>query len=292
MLQAIQKILGRLSRPAIIIISLAIVAALGAIDYATGSELAFSIFYLLPVFLVTWYADPPWNFVTSCASAVSWLLADTLSPHLYSSYIIPAWNTSVRLGFFVIFSNMLLLLKKSLRYEKELARSDSLTGIANSRFFYELVAAEVNRARRTNEPMTFVYLDIDNFKDINDQFGHSTGDDLLRLIASTLSGRIRVVDILARIGGDEFIILLPQTGFDDAHTTILRIQKSLLETIAQNHWSVTVSFGMVTCIKPPDDLDDIIKTADRLMYKAKNRGKNSICHEMYSPEVIPGPFST
>jgi diguanylate cyclase (GGDEF)-like protein len=276
-----RKLFSRRSQTFIVIIGLLIVVIFGFVDYLTGPELAFSIFYLLPILLVTWYARRIWGYTISIVSALSWFLADILSPHRYFNLAVLLWNAAVSLGFFLFFSNTLALLKSAHHREKEMARTDPLTGIANSRFFYEQTNLELTRTKRTNEPLTFVYLDVDDFKNINDSLGHSGGDDLLRVVALTLKNTIRAIDILARIGGDEFIIMLPNTGFDEARIAIQRIQKNLLEKMAHDRWPVSFSFGLVTCLKTPDSLDEIIKTADRLMYRAKSRGKNSICHELY-----------
>ncbi len=280
---SLRRLISSGSQAFYIIAGFLIVVTLGVFDYVTGPMYAFSIFYLIPVLMVTWYTRQSWGWIISIVSALICFLSEILSPHRYASLAVPLWNIAVNLGFFLFFYNILSRLKSAHQREREMARTDPLTGIANSRFFYERVAGEINRAKRTNEPMTFVYLDVDNFKDINDTHGHSGGDTLLRLIAATLTGNIRAMDILARIGGDEFILLLPNTGFDEAQTTILRLQKNLLETLARQGWPVTFCFGMVTCLKPPANVDDMIKAADRLMYAAKKRGKNTICHETFNP---------
>jgi diguanylate cyclase (GGDEF)-like protein len=284
MLGFLRDFLSRRSPAFIILTSLLIVAILGLIDYLTGPETAFSIFYLLPIFLVTWYARKIWAYTVAILSAFSWFLADILSSHNYSHIMIPIWNTGVRLGFFLIFTGGLEAIKRAFQAEKELARTDPLTGIANSRFFYESVSLEISRVNRTNEPMSFAYADVDDFKKINDSFGHRAGDELLRLMAHSMKQAVRAIDVLARIGGDEFIILLPNTDHDEAQAAVQRILRILSEAMIQHHWSVSFSFGVVTCRKPPANLDEIIKQADRLMYEAKKSGKNKIRHELYDPD--------
>jgi diguanylate cyclase (GGDEF)-like protein len=116
-------------------------------------------------------------------------------------------------------------LRSAMEREKEAARTDSLTGAMNSRAFGELATAELHRARRYERPFTIAYVDIDDFKAVNDRFGHSSGDTLLRLVAETMKHNSRAVDVIARVGGDEFVILFPETGPGPAHV-VTQICKS------------------------------------------------------------------
>jgi diguanylate cyclase (GGDEF)-like protein len=135
---------------------------------------------------------------------------------------------------------------------------------------------EINRARRYEHPLTVVYIDLDNFKKINDLYGHITGDNLLRLVADTVKNNIRLTDTVARLGGDEFAILLPETGPELAEAITHKVQKINLEIMQKNGWPVTFSIGVVTFIDPPSTVDEILKASDHLMYVAKNNDKNNI----------------
>jgi diguanylate cyclase (GGDEF)-like protein len=139
---------------------------------------------------------------------------------------------------------------------------------------------EINRARRYEHPLTVAYIDLDNFKTINDRFGHSMGDNLLRLVADTIKNNIRLIDTVVRMGGDEFAILLPETGPEAAKAITRKIQKINLELMQKNGWPVTFSIGVVTFISPPSTVDEILKRSDNLMYSAKNNGKNTIKYEV------------
>jgi diguanylate cyclase (GGDEF)-like protein len=188
---------------------------------------------------------------------------------------------SVRLGTFLVITFLLSTLKHTLEHEKELARTDSLTGIANRRYLIELASAEINRAGRYKHPFTVVHIDLDNFKAVNDRFGHSAGDALLRLVGSTIRNNIRATDIVARFGGDEFVILLPETGPEPARVITDKIQKISLDLMQKNQWPVTLSLGVVTFIQPPSTVDEMLKISDGLMYAAKNNGKNAIRYELF-----------
>jgi len=124
------------------------------------------------------------------------------------------------------------------------------------------------------------YMDIDNFKGVNDRFGHQTGNNLLRLVAHRIKANVREVDTVARLGGDEFAILLTETGSESAQAVFRKLQKDLLEAMQENKWPVTFSMGAVTFMRPPIDVEEMIKKADELMYMAKKSGKNTIKHEV------------
>jgi len=263
-------------------ISFAVFLALlvGITDYLTGKEISFSIFYLLPILLVTWYVSKILGIYFSLFSSLEWLIADQLSNPSYSHPTIPFWNMSVRLLFFLIIVFITSGLKSALEREKKISRTDPLTGVSNARYFYEFAAIELDRAKRYNHFLTIVYLDLDNFKSVNDNFGHLTGDRLLKLIADTIQDRIRAIDIVARLGGDEFVILLPEISHEDSQVVVERMKTLLLEVMKSNDWPVTFSMGMITFKSLPEGVDRLIKEADDLMYEAKQNGKNMIRHRL------------
>ncbi len=273
--------LDRLSKSGIIIICLSLIAFFAVIDYVTGPDIAVFVFYLIPIFLAFWRVGAGAGIAASTLSALAWSVTDELSAPVHGAVIIPYWNMAIRLGFFLIVIYMLAALKASLERERHIARIDYLTGAVNNRYFRELAEAEINRARRYYHPFTAVYLDIDNFKGINDSLGHSAGDALLQLMVKTIQSHTRISDVLARVGGDEFMLLLPETGFETAQQVVGKVKLRLADAMQENKWPVSFSFGMVTFQEPPDSVDHMINLADKLMYEGKNSGKNTICHELY-----------
>ncbi len=212
-----------------LIISLLLVLLIGLIDLLTGQEISFSIFYLFPIMMSVWYGNKYSGLFLAVIAAIEWLIADLIGGHIYSSIIIAYWNMVVRLAFFLIIVFMIAKLKELLQIEQKFSRTDSMTGVSNPRNFTEVAALEILRAGRFNHPLSFAFVDLDNFKWINDNLGHDTGDLLLRSTAQILQKNIRAIDIVARLGGDEFIIMFPEIQNNEARKTIARIHKTLIE---------------------------------------------------------------
>jgi len=277
-------IMGYLSKlPQSILISIGCVLVLlvGILTHLAGPELSSGVFYSIPIVLVTWFTGRSIGLIFSTLSALAWLIVDLTSGATYSNPTIPYWNGLSRLSSFFILTIVLSSLKSTLKQEKETSRIDFLTGIRNRRYFIELANMEINRARRYEHPFSVVCLDLDNFKTVNDCFGHTTGDILLRLVARTIRENIRVTDTVARLGGDEFGILLPETGRNMAEVIIQRVQKVNLDYMRKYGWPVTLSIGVVTFTSPPSTVDEMLRISDQLLYNAKNNGKNSIKYEVF-----------
>ena len=279
--------LAKLPQSLLISIGCVLVLLVGILNHLAGPEHASPGFYLVPILLVTWLTERCIGFILSVLSALTWLIVDLTSGATYSLSAIPYWNGVKTLSSFFILTIIVSVLKNTLKQEKEISRIDFLTGIRNRRYFIELVNMEINRARRYERPFTMVCLDLDNFKVVNDCFGHSTGDILLRLVARTIQENIRVTDTVARLGGDEFAILMPETGGNVAEVIIQRVQKINLDYMRKHGWPVTLSIGVVTLTSPPSTVDELLRISDRLMYTAKANGKNSIQYEVFGTREWP-----
>ncbi len=256
------------------------VLCVGAADYVTRTDLLLILFYLAPIGLGTWFASLRGGIGLAVLSAVVSTGADLLyrSRHgtLEPGATIIVWNGVMLLGSALALVLTLSALKGRLEAEELLARTDSLTRIANRRAFFEAAALELERARRHGRPLTVAYLDLDDFKHVNDRLGHAQGDALLVTVAQTLRGATRAVDAVARLGGDEFGLILPETDAATAEAILSRLRNALLAAVQHGTWQTGFSIGAAVFLVPPRDVDELTARADELMYMAKRASKGSI----------------
>ncbi len=168
-------------------------------------------------------------------------------------------------------------------YNKEMeyhATRDPLTGLFNQRVFWDLAANEMHRARRHNQPFSLLVLDLDNFKMLNDRYGHIFGDTFLQILAGKIELFLREGDILTRYGGDEFAVILPESDQEEAYSAATRVLESLKNTILEapdgSQIKTTVSIGLAVYPDHAEELNALFMIADNMMYKAKKEGKNKI----------------
>jgi len=162
---------------------------------------------------------------------------------------------------------------------QRLATTDTLTGLLNRRRFFELGGLEIDRFQRFGRPLSAIMLDVDNLKQTNDTYGHATGDRLLQSLADRCRANLRRVDILGRYGGDEFAILLPETGVDLAHDVAERIRQSLENDkiwTEQGLVTTSASLGVATAMPKTINLAELLARADTALYLAKQRGRNRV----------------
>lgn len=261
---------------------LAAVVAMGVIttlDYLTGYEISFSVFYLLPVGLLAWRTTLAMSLGAAVLSAALWYGADVVS-HEYSHPAVGVWNALVRLTIFVFAAVVLHRLQRLLRLERMLARTDSQTGVFNARAFTELLDAEVARSERTGRSFSLVFLDLDHFKAVNDRFGHAAGDEVLREVSDLLAASVRGNDFVGRLGGDEFALLLTETDAEQTQSAVDRIQRDLRRTLAKMPWAsdarVTASLGAIVHAGSKLTSRELLKQADALMYQAKQAGRDRL----------------
>lgn len=271
--------LSNLSKPLVITLGVIILGMVGIIDYLTGPNFSLSILYLIPVLLVSWYAGRLPGIAISFACALIWLTASLLGKNYYEYPVVLYWNDLMELAFFLTVTILITALKSSLQREMVLAKTDYLTRLPNRRCFFEFSEKELGRSLRYRHPLTIIYLDIDNFKTVNDTMGHSAGNDLLCLVAETLSRIVRSTDMVARLGGDEFALLLPESDPESARNAVRKVMNGLTRAL-KDDWPVTFSVGMVTYMLPPASVDEMVKEADNLMYAVKLAGKGAVRHEV------------
>jgi len=273
--------LERPSKPFLLLAGFTLIVVIGCIDFLIGYEIGLSVFYVLPIALITWFTSRWFGVAASLASAFVWFSADVATRDPYLHPLILIWNTLIRLTFFVIITLLLSALRRAAQRESEMARIDYLTGAGNSRFLYNLVQLEIDRLQRYQHPLTLAYIDLDNFKTVNDRLGHAVGDQVLCAVVSSVKKNIRRTDSVARLGGDEFALLLPETNQESARVVLSKIQEDFLEEMRINNWPVTVSIGVLTCPVAPPSTDALVSMADELMYSVKRDGKNGVKYSTY-----------
>jgi diguanylate cyclase (GGDEF)-like protein len=185
---------------------------------------------------------------------------------------------------------------------EQLAIQDELTGVYNYRYLHTRLGEEFKRAQRYRYPLACAMIDIDHFKQFNDDFGHDTGDMVLREVATRIQGAVREVDVVARYGGEEFLLVLPNTHFAGALTVADRVWRAVGHKpipVGERRHKVTVSVGV--SLYPSRDIkskDQLLKSADEALYRAKGDGRDRICvfqqqGYLYRPDVPPStPPST
>lgn len=249
---------------------------IGVARFYTGTEYALSLFYLFPITLVAWHSGFMAGIIMSGAGACSWLAADLALVDSFSTPWIPFINETFRLVVFIFMAYLVSELKNVYVAQERLARTDPLTGMLNRRAFLEEMEAELGKIKRYGYVVSVIYIDVDDFKDVNDQLGHAGGDRLLCAISGIIQSNIRIIDRAGRLGGDEFGLLLPQTGCEAAYLVATKIKRKLLNINWGGTWPPSVSMGVATYECLPESVHEMIKQADTLMYAAKKNGKNTI----------------
>jgi len=271
--------LQRLPRVAVLLLGLALIAGIAWLDNATGPKLLLNVFYLLPVMLVAWVtASTAYGLIAVLATFVVGPLETYLDGLGIYSLPVAAWNAGMRTAVFCIVLLLLAEVRRLVARLQEQSLTDELTGVANRRAFLEVAAREIERSRRYRHELSLAYLDIDGFKAANDRFGHAVGDRVLIALAGVARATARSVDTVARIGGDEFVILMPETDALAALPLAERLRAACSRAAGLGAAPVTCSIGVVTFERAPSDLEELLTSADALMYEAKAAGGDSVRH--------------
>ncbi len=261
-------------------------AFLGFLDYysdtISGMDYTLAFFYLLPVSFVAWFSGRRAGIAMSlvCVLAKMFVQLESVEP---LSLVI--WKNGTSLAFFLVITLLISKIRQLLDHERILSHTDHLTGAVNARAFLDALKDELYRQGRYYHPFSLAYIDIDDFKEINDNFGHKAGDIVLQTVVQTILDNLRRTDTLARLGGDEFAILLPDTNEAAGPIIMEKVREQVHISMQQYNLAVTFSIGLLTCNEPPDSADEIITLADNLMYEVKKSGKNSVRHAVYAKKL-------
>lgn len=242
---------------------------------ATPPSLRLGILYLVPVLLVTWHEGVAWGVAFAAATVVlreivAWEQMPRDTPTLWR-----AVNTTTYVLVVAIAMAGLRRMRRTQEQLAELATHDPLTRVLNARAFSERLSQELERNRRYARPMAVLYLDLDDFKAVNDSHGHQTGDAVLRLVADAMRASVRQADVVGRLGGDEFAVLMPETDAALADAAAARLANGL-RSVFRGTPSVTASIGVVSCVGSEASTDEVLRRADQAMYEAKRAGKDRV----------------
>jgi diguanylate cyclase (GGDEF)-like protein len=280
-IDAIELVSGLLRRhpfvvlPGMVLLTLMI----GWGDYQTGFA-SIAPFYLLPVTVACWVFGTGAGVGLAMLAAVANIVAEwaIFSSRMGIPNWLSVWNGMARMVIYLVFALILSGFHKRLTRERRVARIDPHTGLANARAFYERIEGEIEKAEALGLPLSVFFIDLDNFKRVNDEKGHAVGDRLLAQIGHAASGMLGDGGFIARFGGDEFIVVM--TGRDGpaslqaAHDMVSAL-KSATRTFDIPQ---TYSVGVYTAMPPLPSGVDLLKKADALMYQAKENGKDRIEH--------------
>jgi diguanylate cyclase (GGDEF)-like protein len=238
---------------------------------------AFASVYLVPVAAASWFGGPGLGLVVAALASGASAVGGGFGDEPLARVVMP---TLVNVSAAWLVGS----LRNAYRHERALARTDAVTGAPNRRAFEERARAMLRLHARTGRPFTAAALDLDGFKAVNDRLGHAEGDRVLRAVSEALARAVRSSDHVARYGGDEFALLLPDTDERGAALLLARLRGALCDAMTGGGWAVTFSVGAITFrdLPPagfPRNERDLMQLVDARVYEAKHAGKDQMIHE-------------
>lgn len=257
----------------VFITSILTIIFLGLFRIKTDAQYAFLTLAIFPIIATTWFVNRTSGWLTATLAAGILGYSDYTSTLLtgYTAFL----NTAIRLSSYLILVETIQKLKQHIQKELLKGRTDKLTGILNRRGFTEVVDLQIHSANRMNIPVAVAFIDLDQFKLLNDNRGHKAGDLALKAVGKTLRESLRSNDICARLGGDEFCILSFEKDKDSAEKWAQRMHIKLTETLLEFP-PVTASIGVALFHPPTLQVTKMLNLADAVMYEVKNTTKNAV----------------
>ena len=264
-----------LDKPVIFVFALLLEAAIFWHDYMVSPFMSFELYYFAPIAITAWYVGRVPSYVLATLSSLT-------RAHLYGtlsqkdSQWLYAYDFLLDTLLFFLVAYLILQFKRLVSELTKESQTDHLTGVNNRRHFFGAGAAELSRSFRYKYPLSLIYIDIDDFKRVNDSHGHARGDQLLADLGKAMREGLRAGDILGRIGGDEFAILLPHTNLEQAERFVQRMCIELEASVAPFDPPVTLSIGVAVYLgDKPLTIDDLMSKADKSMYAIKHATKGA-----------------
>ncbi len=269
-------------------VAFGLVVAVGTAEALSGFEVSLLLLYAVPVALAAWAITPRTAYTLAAVAVIlPTPFAALAGEPIGWAVIWSVLSNFVLLGIIVM---LLTTLRRRFSDEAAFVATDTLTGLLNRGSFIAQLDAELTRAARYGRAFTLAYVDLDNFKAVNDLEGHDAGDELLRRIADALRSSTRQTDVLGRLGGDEFAAVLPEITGGATGSVLENLRKQLIRAMEKGGWPVTFSIGAVTFETPIDTSREALRVADEAMYAVKRSGKDGIHHLVWDgdPVVLDG----
>jgi diguanylate cyclase (GGDEF)-like protein len=269
------RVTSELQRPLRLMAGAVLVGVVYWLNNGTAPDVRLGILYVVPVLVATWTDGLAWGLAFAAGTTVlRYVIALDQMP---TGTTLPVRIVNEAAYLVVVGAAMagLIQLRRTQAALELLATRDPLTGVLNARTFTERLGHELDRNRRYNRPIALLYLDLDDFKAVNDRHGHPTGDAVLRLVAEATRTAVRQSDIIGRLGGDEFAVLMPETDGPVANAAATRLATNL-RSVFRGTPSVTASIGVVSAFGVATGPDDLLRRADQAMYEAKRAGKDRV----------------
>ncbi|MET0269149.1 MAG: GGDEF domain-containing protein [Sphingomonas sp.] len=271
-----------LTRHAAWVISIGLIGPFIALDWATGPNLSFNGFYILIICFAAWSLRLMGGLVIGAVFGVASFglngFGDSFMPHAEGlSAGVALWNLLMRGCWVAVVVVLVAGFRRSYETQRHRARTDDLTGALTKHAFRDHLNRSVTAGARRGFSLVMIYSDLDGFKAVNDRFGHGAGDAVLVAFSDAAARTIRSRDVLARMGGDEFVMLLTVETADDGFAAAERVHRTVGKALAELPYPVTASMGAIIVERPRQtDQAAILEMADALMYEVKAAGKNAL----------------
>lgn len=261
--------------PTMFLLGLALVAGIGFVDLETGPGFRIFPLYFIPISLGAWVARRTGAAFFAILSSATWAFSNW-SWHSSDAHF--AANVLTQLVAFGSVAALTASMRRNYDLAVETSMVDALTGLANTRGFYDRTQSLVELAARKGEALALVYLDLDDFKQVNDERGHAEGDDVLRELAKAMRACLRKTDIAARLGGDEFALVLVDGTRKATERAVTRLREGFAAATKERGWPVKLSVGALVLdpVAIGTRLVELMREADALMYEAKGEGKDTV----------------
>ena len=262
----------------------ALAAALAAlVDQATGTDVDVLALYFVPIIFAGWRLSRAGAIAIAVLTTLAWLGVRYWTGSRPANPLLWWVNFATQGTGFVVLAVLVSVFGDALRRERTLRRTDLLTGLKTRLALLEEGGAALAVCRRHARPIALAFIDLDNFKHVNDSQGHARGDELLRDCGRVIQTSVRAVDLAARLGGDEFAILLPEVDAGRAAVLMERLRHQLEASAHLKALGVTASIGVVVDATADYTLDELLWQADAQMYAVKHDGKNRVGIQLLSP---------